>query len=73
MLHLVIVPLTQFLGSQLLFLLHSHPGFPLDGPPLELKCFLLFELHLFKVAQIQQLNHISDQIFLHFEIKWRIC
>ena len=68
-LHLVIVPLSQFLRPQLLFLLNCHLGFALDGPSLELESFLLFELHLFKVAQIEKLNHISDQILLHFEIE----
>jgi len=69
---LVKVALPQLLGSHFLSFLRSYLSLALDGPALEFEGFLLFVLHFLEVTQVEQLDHVSDQILLHLEIKWRI-
>ena len=69
MLSLVVVPLAQLLGSQLLLLIRRYFSLSLDRSSLKLERFLLFKLHLFEVTKIQELYDIRDQVLLHFEVK----
>lgn len=70
---LIRVPLAKFLCSHLLFLFGGDLYLTFDSSALEFKGFLPFELHLFVVGQVEQLNRICYQILLHFKIQWRIC
>ena len=66
---LEVVSFTKFLRALLLFFLGCDLRLAFDGATLEFKCFLLLVLHLLPVAEIEHVDHISDQVLLHFEVE----